>query len=157
MSVTRKHNDHIAKVLEQLQHREIQIGFFETAHYPDGTPVAYVAAIHEFGYAAGNIPPRPFMRPAAADNKAAWASQIAAGVRASLRGAINLDSALGQVGFMAAGNVQQAIRAVTSPGLSDSTIRNRRTRKNRNKNQSTKPLIDTATMLQAVTSKVETI
>lgn len=157
MAVQRNLNDNIAKVFDQLKHREIQVGFFDTAHYPDGTPVAYVAAIQEFGYAAGNIPPRPFMRPAAADNKAAWATQIAAGVRASLRGAINLDSALGQVGFIAAGNVQQAIRAVTTPGLRESTIRNRRTRKNRNKNQSVKPLIDTATMLQAVTSKVETI
>ena len=74
MSVTRTHNDHIAKVLEQLQHREIQVGFFETAVYPDGTPIAYVAAIQEFGH--GAIPPRPFLRPAAADNKDKWASSL---------------------------------------------------------------------------------
>lgn len=157
MAVQRNRNNNAARILDQLKHREIQVGFFESAVYPDGTPVAYVAAIQEFGYPAGNIPSRPFMRPAAEDNKVEWARQIAAGVRASLRGAIGLDAALGQIGFIAAGNVQQAIRAVTSPGLDDSTIRNRRTRKNRNKNQSTKPLIDTATMLQAVTSKVETI
>lgn len=157
MAVQRNRNDAVAKMLEQLKHREIQVGFFETAHYPDGTPVAYVAAIQEFGYAAGKIPPRPFMRPAIAENKAEWSAQIAAGVRASIRGSIGLDAALGQVGFMAAGNVQNAIRAVTSPGLAESTIRNRRTRKNRNKNQSVKPLIDTATMIQAVTSKVETV
>ena len=155
MSVTRTHNDHIAKVLEQLQHREIQVGFFETAVYPDGTPIAYVAAIQEFGH--GAIPPRPFLRPAAADNKDKWGKLIASGVKAALREAIQLDDALGQVGFVGAGDVQKAIKAVTSPGLADSTIRNRRTRTNKNKNQSVKPLIDTGLMLQSVASKVEKV
>ena len=155
MSVTRNHNDHIAKVLEQLQHREIQIGFFETAVYPDGTPVAYVAAIQEFG--SGPIPPRPFLRPAAADNKDKWGKLVASGVKAALREAIELDSALAQVGMLGASDVQNAIRAVSSPGLAESTIRNRRTRTTRNKNQSTKPLVDTGQMLQSVTSKVETV
>lgn len=155
MSVTRTHNDHIAKVLEQLQHREIQIGFFETAVYPDGTPVAYVAAIQEFG--SGPIPPRPFLRPAAADNQDKWGNLAASGIKAALREAIQLDYALGQVGFVGAGDVQNAIKAVQSPGLADSTIRNRRTRTNKNKNQSVKPLVDTGQMLQSVTSKVETL
>lgn len=155
MSVTRTHNDHIAKVLEQLQRREIQIGFFETAVYPDGTPVAYVAAIQEFG--SGPIPPRPFLRPAAADNKDKWGKLAASGIKAALREAIQLDDALGQVGFVAAGGVQNAIKAVQSPGLADSTIRNRRMRTTKNKNRSIKPLVDTGQMLQSVTSKVETV
>ena len=40
-----------------------QIGFPSGQHYPDGTNVAYVAAIQEFGAPAVNIPPRPFMQP----------------------------------------------------------------------------------------------
>ncbi len=28
---------------------ELQVGFFEDATYPDGTPVAYIAAVQEFG------------------------------------------------------------------------------------------------------------
>lgn len=157
MAVQRTRNEAVANMLENIKHREIQVGFFETAHYPDGTPVAYVAAIQEFGYPSGNIPPRPFMRPAIAENKEEWSRQIAAGIRAALRGAIDVDNALEQVGRIGAGNVQNAIRAVTTPALAESTIRNRRTRKNRNKNQSVKPLIDTATMLQSVTSKVEIV
>ena len=156
MSVTRTHNDHIAKVLDQLQHREIQIGFFETAVYPQtNVPVAYVAAIQEFG--SGPIPPRPFLRPAAADNKDKWGKLVASGIKAALREAIQLDDALGQIGFVGAGDVQNAIKAVSSPGLADSTIRNRRMRTTRNKNQSVKPLVDTGQMLQSVTSKVETV
>lgn len=178
MSVTRKHNDHIGKVLEQLQHREIQIGFFETAVYPDGTPVAYVAAIQEFG--SGPIPPRPFLRPAAADNKDKWGKLAASGIKAALREAIQLDDALEQVGFVGAGDVQNAIKAVTSPELSPVTLEIRALKKQGVKISkkvvgiaaqdyaldglssaaaavSAKPLVDTGYMLQSVTSKVETV
>lgn len=156
MSVTRKHNDHIARVLDQLQHREIQIGFFETAVYPQtNVPVAYVAAIQEFG--SGPIPPRPFLRPAAADNKDKWGKLISSGVRAALREAIQLDDALGQAGEVGVGDVKNAIEAVQSPELKDPTIYNRRNRKNKNKNQSVKPLVDTGYMRDSVNYAVEEV
>lgn len=42
--------------LKQLSGNQAQVGYFSDAVYPDGTKVAYVAAIQEFGY--GKIPPR---------------------------------------------------------------------------------------------------
>ena len=60
----------------------LNVGFFEGATYPhsngssagnpypDGTPVAAVAAFNEFG--TDRIPPRPFMRQTIAKNQAAW-------------------------------------------------------------------------------------
>ena len=153
MSVTRSQNDHVLKILEELENRVIKIGIPDTAHYTNGTPVAYVAAIQEFGY--GPIPPRPFFRPAIADNKDKWSNLVSSGVGAALRGAIQLDDALAQVGMVGAGDVQNAIKAVQTPALKASTIRNRRTRKNRNKNQSVKPLVDTGQLIQSVTSIVE--
>ena len=45
--------------------REVDVGFFSTATYPDGTPVAAVAAWNEFGTQRGgrpHIPERPFFR-----------------------------------------------------------------------------------------------
>lgn len=144
--------DDIKKVLAALNSKQIQVGFFDTYKYPDGTPIAYVAAIQEFGY--GPIPPRPFMRPAQLQNQNKWQAGIAAGVKAALNGAVTIDNALEQVGMAAAGDVRKAIKAVTAPPLAASTIRARQSRKKTKKQASTKPLVDTGQMLQAVTSAV---
>ena len=44
----------------------VEIGFYSTARYPDGTPVTNVAAWNEFGTdgknGVGAIPERPFFR-----------------------------------------------------------------------------------------------
>ena len=142
----------IKKVLEELGRKEIKVGFFESAKYPDGTPIAYVAAIQEFGH--GPIPPRPFMRPAEQQNAAKWQKGIAAGVKAALNGEVTIEHALEQVGMVAAGDVRKAIRAVTAPPLADSTIRARQGRLKGKKSASNKPLVDTGQMIQAVTSAV---
>lgn len=145
-------SDAIKKMLKDLESKQIQVGFFETAKYPDGTPIAYVAAIQEFGY--GPIPPRPFMRPAQLQNQNKWQAGIAAGVKAAMNGSITINAALEQVGMVAAGDVRKAIKAVTAPPLAKSTIRGRQSRKKGKKAASTKPLVDSGQMLQAVTSAV---
>jgi len=145
-------SDSIKKMIRELESKEIRVGFFETAKYPDGTPIAYVAAIQEFGY--GPIPPRPFMRPAELQNKNKWQAGIAQGMKAALNGAVTIGHALEQVGMVAAGDVRKAIKAVTSPPLAESTIRARQSRKKGKKAASAKPLVDTGQMLQAVTSAV---
>ena len=142
----------IKKVLEELGRKEIKVGFFESAKYPDGTPIAYVAAIQEFGH--GPIPPRPFMRPAEQQNAAKWQAGIAAGVKAALNGSVTIEHALEQVGMVAAGDVRKAIKAVTAPPLADSTISARQRRLKGKKSASTKPLVDSGQMIQAVTSAV---
>ena len=48
---------------------ELQVGFFATAKYPDGTPVTNVAVWNEFG--TGSIPERPFFRQALAPSPSA--------------------------------------------------------------------------------------
>jgi len=59
-------------------------GYFETAKYPDGTPVAYVATIQEFGYPAGGIPARPDHAPHGRRSAPRWAETMAAGAKAAL-------------------------------------------------------------------------
>lgn len=155
MEVRRTSNSEaIKKMLAELDKKEIRVGFFENSKYPDGTPIAYVAAIQEFGY--GPIPPRPFMRPAEEANKGKWLKGIAAAVRAVISGQVTLDHALEQVGMVAAGDVRKAIKAVTAPPLAESTVRARQRRKKGKKAVSRKPLVDTGQMLQAVNSAVVT-
>lgn len=155
MEVRRASNEAaIRKMLDDLEKKEVRVGFFENSKYPDGTPIAYVAAIQEFGY--GPIPPRPFMRPAEEANKGKWIKGIAAGVRGVIAGNVTLDHALEQVGMVAAGDVRKAIKAVTAPILKESTVQARQRRKKGKKAVSRKPLVDTGQMLQAVNSAVVT-
>lgn len=155
MEVRRTSNSEaIKKLLAELDKKEIRVGFFENSKYTDGTPIAYVAAIQEFGY--GPIPPRPFMRPAEETNKGKWVKGIAAGVRGVIAGQVALDYALTQVGKVAAGDVRKAIKAVTAPPLAESTVRARQMRKKGKKSVSRKPLIDKGEMFQAVNSAVVT-
>ena len=51
----------------QARSKTVAVGFFATAKYPDGTPVAAVAAFQEFGVPDNNIPERPFFRNSIAD------------------------------------------------------------------------------------------
>lgn len=131
-------------VLNGLDNLEGKTGWFESATYPDGTPVAYVATIHEHG--AGHIPARPFMRPAVATYGRAWMELMGQGAKAALNGSVSAAAVLEAVTMRAAGDVGKAIQAVTSPALSPMTI----ARKGFDK-----PLIDTGQMFQSVTGKVE--
>ena len=56
----------------------VKVGFFSTARYEDGTPVAAVAAWNEFG--TKNIPERPFFRRAIAEMEDGIANIIKAGI-----------------------------------------------------------------------------
>lgn len=155
MEVRRTSNSEaIKKMLAELERKEIRVGFFENSKYPDGTPIAYIAAIQELGY--GPIPPRPFMRPAKEANSSKWAKGIASGIRSVIAGQTTLDYALEKVGMVAAGDVRKAIKAVTAPPLAESTVRARQRRKKGKKAVSRKPLVDTGLMLQAVNSAVVT-
>ncbi|MDL4912996.1 MAG: hypothetical protein QRY16_04110 [Enterobacterales bacterium endosymbiont of Blomia tropicalis] len=141
-------------VYDELNKKQLKIGFFEHSKYPDGTPIAYVAAIQELGYPAGGIPPRPFLRPAMAENAAGYKNLISQAVNASVAGSIALNDGLNQIGAKAAGDVKNAIRTLTTPPLDTSTIRGRARIRSKSK-ASTKPLVDTGQMLQAVTYTVE--
>lgn len=136
-----------AKVLaaiKGLDGLEGKTGWFETAHYPDGTAVAYVATIHEFG--TPRIPARPFMRPAVADHGGEWLEALADGAKASLNGGPSPEAVLEIVTLQAAGNVAEKIAAVTSPPLKPVTVKRK---------GFAKPLVDTGQMVQSVTGKVE--
>jgi hypothetical protein len=153
MQVKRTGNiEKFQKALDELTRKQIKVGFFEGAKYPDGTPYAYIAAIQEFG--SGPIPPRPFMRPAQEQNAGKWEKGIAAGLKAALGGGISIADALERVGMVAAGDVRKAIKAVTAPPLASATIAARQRRLKGKKSASVKPLVDTGQMIQAVTSAV---
>lgn len=143
----------IGKLLHSLESKTLRVGFFDSAQYPDGTPVAYVAAIQEYGYPEGNIPARSFFRATISGQKDGWRDGIAAGSKAMLEGRISAEAMLSQIGGLAAGQIGQTISQISEPPLKDSTIEARRSRRS-SPGVSTKPLVDTRTLIQSVTFDV---
>lgn len=142
------HAGDINAVLQAAAKMKLRVGWLETSRYLNGEPVAYIAAIQEYGVdaiqengvAGRSIPARPFMRPAYENNAPKWTRMAAGGFKAAVAGAIDLGDALEQIGGVAAGDIAKAIQAVTSPKI-----------KYKRKNGSTKPLVDTGQMIQSVT------
>lgn len=134
----------LVAALAELDGVQAKTGWFETAKYDTGVPVAYVATIQEFG--SGAIPARPFMRPTVAAKRQEWLGLLADGARAVLTGGANPVQVMEAVALQAAGDVAKTIQGITSPPLSPLTV----ARKGFNK-----PLVDTGLMMQSVTGVAE--
>lgn len=129
----------IASNVESLQ---VKAGFIDGATYPDGTAVAMVAAVNEYGDPARNQPPRPFFRNAIAQHESEWADTIAR----DMEKGVDTRTILSVVGEQIAGDVFQSIAALMEPPIKDATIANRR----RRGNKSVKPLVDTKKMERGI-------
>lgn len=144
--------ERLAQSVRDLERKRAQVGFFDTAHYPDGTPVAYVATIQEFGH--GPIQPRSFMRSTIEEQRTAWQKTLAAGAKRVLADKMTTMQMFEAFGMAAAGDVKEKIISIMAPELSEATIYARLHRTNKPKNTSAKPLVDTGIMLDSVESKV---
>lgn len=164
--------------LAQLDGAQSKVGWFETAKYQNGTPVAMAAAANELGH--GSTPPRPFFRPTILRDALAWTKTAAEGARAVIRGNATMTQVMEAIGQQAEAGVAKSIEEVTTPPLSPVTIE-LRAMKQRNPSLvvtaqtvgqaaarvkapgykpptgiSTKPLNDTGLMIETLTSVTET-
>ena len=130
----------------------VSVGFFDTARYPDGTPVATVAMWNEFGTrsADGSVhtPERPFFRNALQKSKRKISRLIADEVDPK-KMIVSRETAE-RVGALVQGEIQKEIVSLRSPPNAPSTIRQKK---------SSNPLIGGAptsgTMRLAVTWNVD--
>lgn len=122
----------------------VEVGFLEDATYPDGTSVAMVAAIQEFGAPKANIPPRPFFRGMIQDKSPEWPVLIAKELKAT-----DYDAAvtLSRIGDYMVGELQEAINEFDGVPLSPRTIAEK---------GSDKQLVDTKVMLRSANRRVKT-
>lgn len=143
----------LSAAVKTLKGTELQVGWFETARYPNGVPVAYVATIHEFGSPSRNIPARPFMRPTIAREKENWIEFIEQESRKIMQGRQTAPQMLEMLGLSISGEIARSISEVTQPPLKESTIAAKRRKL---ADQTTtgaldKPLVETGLMLESVT------
>ena len=147
------------RAMTEFGHAQGKVGYFETAKYPDGTPVASAAYWNEFGVAEKNIPPRPTMRPAADETKKEWKVTSLRAMKAILNGGETMVSVMEKLCDRCAGTIRKNIKTLTSPPLAISTILARQSIKNQNKKvvslSLAKPLVHTGLMLDSPTYKVE--
>ena len=124
--------------LKKMTDMEIQVGFQGDQKYEDGTSIAQVAAINEFG--ASDIPERPFMRQSFENHEGELQAACDAAQRLVSSGG-SAEQALQQIGVIAKGLVQDEIVNGGFAPNAESTIK---------KKGSEQPLIDTGTMRQSV-------
>lgn len=122
----------------------LRVGFLENATYPDGKPVAMIAAFMDFGAPRANIPPRPFFRNMIANKKDEWPKAIGDLLK---NNQYDAEKALSLTGEAIKGQLQQSIRDTNAPPLKPATI----ARKGFDK-----PLIDTGHMWNSVDYEVKT-
>jgi hypothetical protein len=110
---------HMAAMREKIMNAsEVRVGFLEGATYPDGTPVAEVAALQNFGAPAAGIPARAFFSQMVAEKSPEWGAKFAAVLKAA---DYDADKALALMGEGIAGQLRQAIVDMNSPANSAAT------------------------------------
>ncbi len=145
------------KALTQLDKKELKVGWFDSAKYPDGTSVAYVATIQEFGSPEQSIPARPFMRPTIAEKENAWKQQFKSGAKAVLHGSETAETVFEKIGLGVAGNIRTTITKLQTPPLKPATVQARRNKMadTTTTGNLTKPLVFTKILLNSLTHNVE--
>jgi hypothetical protein len=137
----KKLNEIVAKIGSG---KSVKVGYFPESSYPNGTKVALVAAVQNFGAPSRGIPPRPFFTNFIQDGQKEWPKVVSASLKVH-----NYDTAaaLAYVGQELEGELRQSIQNTNSPPLKEATIKRK---------GSSKPLVGThGLLLSGIASRVE--
>lgn len=121
----------------------LRVGFLENATYPDGTSVAMVAAVQNFGAPSRGIPPRPFFSNMVAEKSEGWPASLE---RILVGQDYDVGASLALMGEGIKGQLQQAIRDTNAPPLAPATVARK---------GFSKVLIDTSNMINSVDYEVD--
>ena len=138
----------ILKETKYLDDKAAAVGFLQGADYQDGTPIAHIAAIQEFGSTKKNIPERPFFRNWLSKGKRAINAIVETLIGQILDGNLTVDKGLKTLGIYGVGELKKSIIDLRNPANAPATIARK---------GSSNPLIDTGTMLNNVDSEIRKI
>lgn len=143
--------DRLAQRLRSLRGRlsrnsNVYVGVPQGAgQYEDGTPIAVIAAVHEFGSADGHIPERSFLRAPLRGGQDRFKQIFQAGLPQVVSGEMTMFQLLSQVGAAGVGTAQEAIAEGIDPANAPSTVEQK---------GSSTPLVDTGRLRQSITHVV---
>ncbi|MCJ2031294.1 hypothetical protein MKK50_18165 [Methylobacterium sp. J-043] len=149
----------LLKAILALSREEVIVGIPEggPSHAGSDLSNAAIGYVMEAGDPATNLPSRPFLGPGMDRAKSAMIARLRAGAVAALKDTASLKTAstaihdaLEDAGAIGADAVQKEMRSGGFTPLAASTVKARRSRGN----SSTKPLIDTQELYDAVTHEV---
>lgn len=123
----------------------VKVGIPSGSSTEDGTPLALVAAVHEFGSPEVNVPERPFLRNTIKGNQRKYVQLNKRNIIRVLEGRATLQQALGVLGEVAKGDVQTFI-ANNSYTLKPITIARK---------GSSRALVDTGNMRGSITWQLD--
>ncbi|HGB4871447.1 TPA: hypothetical protein ACIVK9_005419 [Salmonella enterica subsp. enterica serovar Muenchen] len=126
--------------------KSLKVGFLEGATYPDGTPVAMVAAANEFGRVVNGQdvqPARPFFRNMIAAKSPEWGDVM---VRILTVNNFDTKVALDLMGWRIRDQLAASITELVSPPLAESTVKRK---------GFDKPLMHTNHMIRSVEHSVD--
>ena len=144
--ISRKQLDKIEKELDYLKTHTVWVGFVggEADKKVDGVAIYMYANFNEYG--TSNIPSRPFFRTALNNNRKYIKEQLKELLGKVATGKITGELALKSIGLEVQGLIQDSIKNGNWEENSDSTIKA--------KNGIGQPLIDTGSMLRAVSFEI---
>lgn len=128
------------------QHSKVNVGIPAGSTEADGTPVALIAAVHEYGAPEKGIPERSFLRSSIRENRAKYIQMNRNNLVAVLNRSMSMERALGLLGEAAAGDVKAKITSGNFQALKSQTIRRK---------GSSRPLVDTGQLRQSISWEIE--
>jgi len=159
MIITHKVNANLLGAINELSKKRLAVGWGKNQKYPDGTPVAEVAAVQEFGSPADKIPPRPFMRPSIAEYQDKWVKSLVFTANKVFQKDMSVAVGYRLMGDVVSGDIRKTISQIWSPKLAKRTIQARKAKLADGGKAATagieKPLIDTGLMLSSLTSEIQ--
>lgn len=122
VTIALKGGDRLQAKLEEIARKlgtkkVIRAGFLSKSTYPDGTPVATVAAWNNYG--TMNAPARPFFTNVIQQKSPEWAAIL---MQLLKNTDYDVDKAFNQMGAVMAGQIRQAIVDMNDPALSPITL-----------------------------------
>lgn len=129
-----------SEVLKFSGKNSLEVGFYDTATYPNGQNVAQVAFWNEFGTIYS--PARPFFRNAIETNIKKWYASFGDLVRSGGSDKV----IMGKLGEVVKNDIVMSITRFNTPPNAETTIKQK---------GSSKPLIDTGLMRRSITYKVK--
>ena len=121
--------------------KHVEVGFYSTAKYDDGTPVTLVAAANEFGM---DVPERPFFRKAISSAPKVLTPVLKANINP--KNMVFDARVAGLMGAVMTGHIQYTLTELRDPPNAPATIKAKR---------SSNPLIDTGRLRSSVTWRIE--
>lgn len=160
-----KINQDLLNRIRNFKGGKVEVGWHEDTHYDDGTPVAKVAEIQEFGATIKvtdkmrkwfayqgfplnkntteiHIPARSFVRTTIAEKTGDWANVINSRLKKVFEGDLSMEQALSQFGLKIKGDLQEKISQIAAGGGNSGFTQIR-------KGKDT-PLIDTGLMMESI-------